>query len=101
MDKPYYKHDCTACIFLGGCFYQSDRYDLYACRQDIGGYTVIARWGSEGPDYTSGVSFAERHLRENPNHPLAVALKRVIDAVRAGSLQGVEARDAEELLALG
>lgn len=48
-----FEHDCNACVFLG----HVDKHDLYFCPNDILGPTVIARWSSEGPDYSSGLCF--------------------------------------------
>lgn len=45
-----YKHDCETCAFLG----HYNEYDLYYCSQG-GTPTVIARYGDEGPEYTSGM----------------------------------------------
>lgn len=59
MDKqntPRYIHDCKECIYLG----QKDEYDLYFCNQGGLLNTVIARFGNEGPDYISGMSFSDK-----------------------------------------
>ena len=56
MNKPKYQHDCSKCIFLD----HIDNHDLYACvdnNQKI--KTVIARYSDDGPDYISGLIFAE------------------------------------------
>ena len=50
IPDPIYKHDCDFCIYLGSYQLYLD-YDLYVCKA---GKTVIARWGSEGPQYDSG-----------------------------------------------
>lgn len=55
--KHRYSHDCNSCIFLG----QYEEYDLYFCGKK-GGKTImeatlIARSGSDGPDYISGLIF--------------------------------------------
>ena len=60
-----YKHDCRACYSLG----QYEEYDLYFCDQ-ISIPTVIARYGDDGPDYVSGLEFAETI------DPLGVAYER-------------------------
>lgn len=52
MDKPFFTHDCERCQFLGSF----QNHDLYFCPGSFP--TVIARFGSDGPDYVSGVSFA-------------------------------------------
>jgi hypothetical protein len=50
--KPKFVHDCEACKFLG----HHDEHDMYYCE---GGHpTVVARYGSDGPDYTSGIELA-------------------------------------------
>jgi hypothetical protein len=46
--------------------------DLYFCQQMLGGPTVIARYSSEGPDYSSGLEFAKLGL----NSSLVVAYER-------------------------
>jgi hypothetical protein len=49
---PRFTHDCDACRFLG----QFGRYDLWVCPQRSGVRTsgsLIARYGSDGPDYES------------------------------------------------
>lgn len=54
--KPIYTHDCDCCKFLGHYEYDETTYDLYYCNQN-GNPTLIARHGSEGPEYISGKSF--------------------------------------------
>lgn len=55
MNKPNerlvmrHTHDCNDCIPLG----QYLENDLYYCRKGPR-HTVIARFGSDGPEYTSG-----------------------------------------------
>lgn len=51
-----YTHDCEyshgrGCIFLG----QYKKYDLYACVLGRVIDTVVARWSSDGLDYSSGL----------------------------------------------
>ena len=46
-----FDHDCESCTFLG----QWKEYDLYFCTQGGSMPTVIARFSSEGQDYTSGI----------------------------------------------
>jgi hypothetical protein len=55
--KPIFRHDCEACSFLG----HYEEHDLYYCP---GEPTVIARYGSEGPDYKSGLVFANETLKD-------------------------------------
>ena len=47
---PRYEHDCSNCTYLG----QYEEYDLYYCEQ-MGWPTVICRYGSDGPEYNSGM----------------------------------------------
>jgi len=73
MNKPFYKHDCSNCIFLGSYRYDKTDYDLYYCSNEP---TIIARYGENG-EYLSGITFGLGDLTENhSNSPLAVALKR-------------------------
>ena len=59
--KPLYEHDCEACIYLGA----HNSIDLYLCPHEIGGPTVIARYSSYPPDYTSGMCFARPDGNKN------------------------------------
>lgn len=51
--KPRWRHDCERCTFLG----RFNQFDLYHCGQS-NFPTVIARFSDEGPDYLSGMVFA-------------------------------------------
>lgn len=54
---PQFTHDSDCCTFLGS--YDADRsYDLYACVSETQ-TSVLARYGDDGPDYTSGLRFAD------------------------------------------
>jgi hypothetical protein len=74
-DKPQFTHDCAACMFLGrwnGPMHEDNNedsrdWDLYVCQG-----TVVARYSNNGPDYTSGLTFAKLNLIM----PLVEALKR-------------------------
>jgi hypothetical protein len=46
---PLHTHDCKGCTFLGTL----DNVDLYHCLQGIGSPALIARYSSDGPDYSS------------------------------------------------
>jgi hypothetical protein len=50
MSEPRFKHDCKQCNFIG----RLDDRDLYTCSQGGHLYTLVARYGDDGPDYTSG-----------------------------------------------
>lgn len=65
-NKPVFKHDCYDCVFLG---HYNDR-DLYFCAD-----TVIARYGDNRPDYSSGMGFA----RPDGNQSLYQAKLLAID----------------------
>jgi hypothetical protein len=71
-ETPLYRHDCDACQFLG----RWNNQDLYYCD---GEPTVIARRSDDGPDYTSGLCFA------NGAVPSLTEAKR--RAIAAGLLQ--------------
>lgn len=45
---PKYQHDCQQCEFLGHFF----DHDVYVCSNLS--RSVIARYGDDGPEYTSG-----------------------------------------------
>ena len=48
QSKPAYQHDCDECVFLDHVV----GHDFYYC--DKGEFTLVARYGNDGPDYTSG-----------------------------------------------
>jgi hypothetical protein len=52
--SPRFEHDCDRCVSLG----EYGAHDLYVCEHCAGGPTVIARYGSEGKEYTSGLELA-------------------------------------------
>lgn len=53
-NSPLFEHDCTCCTFLG----RFDGQDLYHHGGSVE-TTLIARWSSDGPDYTSGLVFSK------------------------------------------
>jgi len=68
-DTPQYKHDCDRCIFLG----REGEYDLYFCKDEP---TIICRYGNDGPEYGSGITFA---LSPNPSRrPYLECLRRAL-----------------------
>ena len=74
---PVYEHDCEACVFLGRFHLRRSNeaavvYDLYYCGTHEDG-TVIGRYSDDGPDYCSGMAFAEQGIE-----PYAEARKRAI-----------------------
>jgi len=50
--KPIYEHDCPVCHFL--CTFKG--HDLYYCEEGNPVPTVIARYGSKGHEYMSGMA---------------------------------------------
>jgi len=56
MKSPKYKHDCSDCRFHGTVVHQGTTYDLYSHKNE-NYYSIIARYGSCGQEYTSVPSF--------------------------------------------
>ena len=57
-ERPTYQHDCTACLFLGTAVEEGKPYDLYIHKSSHGPSvtdTVIARFGNEPSEYSSGM----------------------------------------------
>ena len=74
--NPRFQHDCDDCKFLGTIVskYQPNApyADLYACRDN----SLIARYGSDGPDYSSmPMELVQQHQR-SINSDLVEALAR-------------------------
>ena len=86
-EKPHFEHDCDDCKFLGTLTlpednetskrYETTVFDLYFCKQEIFGETVISRYGNKGYEYSSGLSFAEEGEFGHPN--LLEAKRRAIE----------------------
>ena len=56
---PKYQYDCDACKYLGTgtCkLFGDGELDFYICKGSLG-RSVIARFGSDGPEYISGPLF--------------------------------------------
>lgn len=72
--RPRFTHDCDRCVFLGA----DEKYDFWFCpnTKSVTGQTVIARFGSEGPEYASGLEIAQALAQKggNSEHPLVKAL---------------------------
>lgn len=74
--QPKFTHDCDACTFLG----TYDGIDLYFCP---GEPTIIARYGDDGPEYSSGIVFGRERLLRRQNgmvNHLRVAWLLAVDA---------------------
>jgi len=69
-----FQHDCKHCVPLG----QYQENDLYYCDQH-GCPTVIARYGNDGPEYTSGMGFAEI----DPRLSIALLMAKAMGLVSA------------------
>lgn len=99
QDRPTFVHDCDACVFLGGATCpESKRFaDLYYCPNPTFEATVIARWSSEGSEYSSGLCFGR------PGTILGIAKERAAERgfdVRMFPEREEEAREAKRLRAL-
>lgn len=70
--QPLFRHDCDKCDFLGRYSENNSVYDLYFCSTTP---TVIARYGNDGAEYTSGMVFA----RPDGNDALYEAKLRAIN----------------------
>ena len=68
---PRFTHDCDTCTFLGS----DEGHDFYFCGSSHPFPTVIARYGSDGPEYASGLEIAEALAGSKENHPLVKALR--------------------------
>ena len=71
--QPLHAHDCDRSTFLGS----DDGHDFYHCSQGALP-TLIARWGSAGSAYTSGLETAlavEKRDGADSTHPLVKALR--------------------------
>ena len=82
MEKKKHKHDCSSCIFLGtftpkeGDYAKRDTYDLYYHPSDEPVFrSLVARYGSEGSQYLSGMIFGV-YDREDMLSPLGEAWRR-------------------------
>jgi hypothetical protein len=69
MKTKRFTHDCDNCEFLG----QFNEYDLYYC-EDAFEPTVVARYGDDGPEYTSGIHSSNPALVEARSRALQVMI---------------------------
>lgn len=49
-----YIHDCDSCRYLGTAILQGRTWDYYFCKDILEG-TIIARYGNDGPEYSSSL----------------------------------------------
>lgn len=76
IEKPKFKHDCESCVFLG----RFEGADLYYCAGQRT-ETIVARFSSEGADYTSGLCFGKKRINRHlaQAYDLAVCQGWLID----------------------
>jgi hypothetical protein len=55
--KPRFTHDCDRCKFHGSGYYMDQPADFYTCETFGGLRSFIARYGNDGPEYSSGPLF--------------------------------------------
>lgn len=76
-----FHHDCDACILMETN--RDDRLDYYYCPKsssDMGG-SLLARYGSEGPEYASYPVVTAKQIH-NTNRPHARAVTKLVDLAR-------------------
>ncbi len=72
---PRFAHSCNDCVFLG----HHEEHDLYACPKNGPERTVVARYGSAGSHYTSGIALKDMDPVLGEAHKRAVE-RGLIDA---------------------
>ena len=78
INTPEHDHDCLRCKYLGHVVIGNERQDLWFCSSSSIP-TLIARWGSEGSQYSSGLTFGVSDFAYHDyNAPLAQALMRAV-----------------------
>lgn len=91
---PLYTHDCEGCTYLGQFDASEEQgwgmVDLYICAQGGLGYTVIARYGNDGPQYGSGMTFA----RQSGKYAEAIRRALALECIKDGK----EREKAEKIL---
>jgi hypothetical protein len=50
---PQYTHDCDTCKYHGIVTFKGHIYDVYSCGSNPIDKSMIARFGNEGPEYSS------------------------------------------------
>jgi hypothetical protein len=82
---PIFTHDCTACQFLG--IYElpllDEQWDLYYCPAGILGGTALARYGSEGHEYSSCDLNVLLYAGHQSDSPLLEVFRRKIQQWQA------------------
>jgi hypothetical protein len=96
-ETPQHTHDCSACIFLG----RLGNDDLYLHQSEVEN-TVIARSGSDGPAYSSGMGFSygQSHRLTEARHraeKLGLHTYNAIEAMHYATTETERARAREVL----
>lgn len=53
MSNAAWLHDCDTCTYLGSAKIKNKTHDFYHCNTSWGEGSIIARYSSDGPKYTS------------------------------------------------
>ena len=55
MPVPIFDHDCDACILIDSIEHPVTKHhhDVYLCPREVGGPSIIGRYGDEGWEYRS------------------------------------------------
>lgn len=99
--EPKYKHDCSACRYLGTGKVQilgDGEFDFYVCGPDDD-RSFIARYGDDGPDYSSCPLFGCAELTSLDKVALANGLE--LTPLEEGKLLKVFARLWKDKLTMG
>ena len=84
---PKFKHDCDKCQFLG----TEHNHDLYICasRMIPGlGPSVVARFGNEGPDYTSMPwGIIEQTMEQGPVPEAVMGGVHIVEEIMVNTLR--------------
>ena len=71
-ERKLYKHECKSCVYLG----KFSNEDLYY--HPVTPLSLIARYGNNASEYTSGFLFAEAE-KDDVNSPLGEAYRRCVE----------------------
>jgi len=101
VESPQFKHDCSSCVFLGRHQDGKTSVDLYYHPSETLP-SVIARFSSEGPDYTSGMegSYGSNPLLTTARHRaeqrglLKYNVRQAVHYAKAGTPEQVELQQA-------
>ena len=79
--QPHHRHDCSRCRLVGAVAGPNGPVDLYRCDSpaDPHGITYVARFSSDGPDYTSNTDkVMEQHPGTSPFPRAAMLLAQLL-----------------------